>query len=148
MRCANDSSTGYGFEFGDRGDYLETIHSNLKDKSKVHASKCIVSVEEFENGVSVKCEDGSSYDGDVLVGADGVRSKVREEMWRLASPTLPALVERDRNGTLLSGIPCVAKTDKLQLYLPSIGASLALRTRHPVRHQAIVTLATTGIEVH
>jgi flavin-dependent dehydrogenase len=93
-------SSGYGFEFGDRGDYLQTIHSNIKDKSKIHASKCIISVEPTNAGVTVRCEDGTSYEGDIVVGADGVRSKVRDEMWRLAYTTNPALVEQDREGII------------------------------------------------
>jgi 2-polyprenyl-6-methoxyphenol hydroxylase-like FAD-dependent oxidoreductase len=94
-----NSSTGYDLEFGDRGDYLETIYSNIKDKTKIIVYKHITSVNQSDVGVTVTCADGTSYDGDILAGADGVRSKVREEMWRLANSKHPALVEHDRNGT-------------------------------------------------
>jgi 2-polyprenyl-6-methoxyphenol hydroxylase-like FAD-dependent oxidoreductase len=38
------------------------------------------------------------YKGDILIGADGVNSVVREELWRLAASEVPDMVERDRNG--------------------------------------------------
>jgi 2-polyprenyl-6-methoxyphenol hydroxylase-like FAD-dependent oxidoreductase len=37
-----------------------------------------------EGGVHVFTQDGSVYTGDLVVGADGVHSKVRSEMWRIA----------------------------------------------------------------
>jgi 2-polyprenyl-6-methoxyphenol hydroxylase-like FAD-dependent oxidoreductase len=82
--------------------YLRTIYGNIKDKSKVLVGKVVASVEQSEAGVTVVCEDGSSYQGDILVGADGVRSTVREEMWRLAETNASHLVEHDRKGTLQS----------------------------------------------
>ncbi|KAF2418752.1 FAD/NAD(P)-binding domain-containing protein [Tothia fuscella] len=88
--------TGYELGFGDRGDYLEIIGANIKDQSKIHLNMSITSVEESDSEVTVTCEDGSVYHGDILVGADGVRSKVREEMWRLASSMHKDLVEHDR----------------------------------------------------
>lgn len=55
-------------------------------------------MDQSEHGVTVTCEDGTSYQGDILAGADGVRSKIREEMWRLARPQFPDLVEHDEDG--------------------------------------------------
>ena len=89
---------GYDFEFGERSKYLDIFYQSIKDKSKVLLSKNITSVEHSETCVTVMCEDGTSYQGDILAGADGVRSKVREEMWRLASSSVPKLVEHDKNG--------------------------------------------------
>jgi 2-polyprenyl-6-methoxyphenol hydroxylase-like FAD-dependent oxidoreductase len=77
---------------------LKTIYGNLKDKSKVLVNKGIASVEHSKSGVTAICDDGSTYQGDILIGADGVRSTVREEMWRLADSTVPALVKNDKNG--------------------------------------------------
>lgn len=41
-------------------------------------------VEHMENGVKVKTQDGFVYQGDFIVGADGVHSRVRQEMARHA----------------------------------------------------------------
>ncbi len=90
--------TGYDFQFGERTKYLDVLYANIKDKSKILLRKNVTSVEHSDGGVTVKCDDGTSYQGDILAGADGVRSKVREEMWRLASSSVPKLVERDKNG--------------------------------------------------
>jgi 2-polyprenyl-6-methoxyphenol hydroxylase-like FAD-dependent oxidoreductase len=94
--------TGYGLEFGERQQYLKALYGNIKDKSKVFPNKNIVTIEPSETGVTVKCADGSSYEGDILAGADGVRSKVREEMWRLASSSHRDLVENDKEGMSLA----------------------------------------------
>ena len=42
---------------------------------------CIVKSDDV--AVMIRTEDGSSYTGDVLVGADGIHSRVRREMARL-----------------------------------------------------------------
>jgi len=81
--------TGYDFQFGERTKYLEVFYDKIKNKSKILLNKNITSVEQSDNGVTVKCDDGTSYHGDVLAGADGVRSKIREEMWRLAAQGSP-----------------------------------------------------------
>ncbi|KAI1367080.1 FAD/NAD(P)-binding domain-containing protein [Xylaria arbuscula] len=46
----------------------------------IQFNKKLRSVEEGESGVTVYFEDGTSASGDMLVGADGVHSKVREHM--------------------------------------------------------------------
>ncbi|KAF2664645.1 FAD/NAD(P)-binding domain-containing protein [Microthyrium microscopicum] len=97
VKLGGSARTGYDFIFGERTKYLTTFYENLKDKSKILLSKNIKIVEETDSGVVVKCEDGTSYEGDILAGADGVRSKVREEMWRLANSQVPKVVEHDRN---------------------------------------------------
>jgi 2-polyprenyl-6-methoxyphenol hydroxylase-like FAD-dependent oxidoreductase len=76
------------------------FYANIKDKSKVLLGKNVTLVEQSESGVTVQCDDGTSYRGDILAGADGVRSKVRAEMWRLAGSSVPRLVEHDKNGTI------------------------------------------------
>jgi 2-polyprenyl-6-methoxyphenol hydroxylase-like FAD-dependent oxidoreductase len=74
------------------------FYDRLKDKSKILLKKNIISVQHFDTGVNVKCDDGTSYQADILAGADGVRSTVREEMWRLARKNVPNIVENDKNG--------------------------------------------------
>jgi 2-polyprenyl-6-methoxyphenol hydroxylase-like FAD-dependent oxidoreductase len=90
------SRTGYDVEFCDRQILLKTLFDNIEDKSKILLNKNVSAVEHSLNGVKVRCEDGSSYNGHVLAGADGVTSKTREEMWRLADSTTPGLVSQDK----------------------------------------------------
>jgi 2-polyprenyl-6-methoxyphenol hydroxylase-like FAD-dependent oxidoreductase len=90
--------TGYDFDFGERSKYLEVFYENIKDKRKVFLNKNVINIEQSDTGVIVKCDDGTSYEGDILAGTDGVRSKVKDEMWRLASSRVPDLVEHDKNG--------------------------------------------------
>ncbi|KAI0426697.1 FAD/NAD(P)-binding domain-containing protein [Xylaria sp. FL1042] len=52
----------------------------LATKIPIQFGKRLRSVEEEEMGVTVYFEDGTSASGDMLVGADGVNSKVREHM--------------------------------------------------------------------
>ncbi|THX67957.1 FAD/NAD(P)-binding domain-containing protein [Aureobasidium pullulans] len=91
------SRSGYGFAFSDRQDILQVLYDNLKDKSKVLVGKKLSLVRQQPNGVTVVCEDGSSYTGDILAAADGVNSKARSEMWRLADEQDPELVKADKN---------------------------------------------------
>ncbi|HSG61754.1 MAG TPA: FAD-dependent monooxygenase [Pseudomonadales bacterium] len=46
----------------------------------------ISAIEQYGEGVTVRCLDGSHYQGDLLVGADGVRSTVRQICFPEASP--------------------------------------------------------------
>jgi 2-polyprenyl-6-methoxyphenol hydroxylase-like FAD-dependent oxidoreductase len=47
-------------------------------------------VEYSSDGVTVHCENGSSFDGDLVVGADGIHSVVRTAMWRHADKADPS----------------------------------------------------------
>lgn len=91
--------SGYSFAFSDRQNILEVLYNNLKDKSKILVGKNLTTVRQHASGVTVFCEDGSSYVGDVLAGADGVNSKARSEMWRLADEENPELVKNDKSCT-------------------------------------------------
>ncbi|KAK5999341.1 hypothetical protein QM012_005559 [Aureobasidium pullulans] len=98
--------TGYAFAFGDRQKILQVLYDNLKDKSKILVSKNLKTVSQHASGVTVICEDGTSYMGDILAGADGVNSKARSEMWRLADEVDPELVKNDKT-SLESGYQCL-----------------------------------------
>lgn len=70
----------------DRQMLLQVLYDNLKSKEKVLTNKRVISVDLDHLGVSATTEDGSVYRGTLLVGADGIHSTVRSEMWRLAPP--------------------------------------------------------------
>ncbi|KAH7207801.1 uncharacterized protein BKA55DRAFT_586548 [Fusarium redolens] len=89
--------TGYDFLWGDRQILLQTLFENIQDKGKVLLNKYIVDIEHQSHGVIVRCDDNSSFRGDILAGADGVRSRARQELWKLAKPIQPELVRHDEN---------------------------------------------------
>jgi 2-polyprenyl-6-methoxyphenol hydroxylase-like FAD-dependent oxidoreductase len=64
---------------------LQILFQNVKRKSQIHLQKRVTEVIPSENSVTVKTQDGDSFTGDILVGADGIHSLVRKEMWRIAS---------------------------------------------------------------
>ncbi|KAF9194766.1 hypothetical protein BGZ50_005806 [Haplosporangium sp. Z 11] len=61
---------------------LYDILSSQVPEEKVLWGKKIISVQENDNGVSIECTDGSSYRGQIVVGADGAHSGVRECIYK------------------------------------------------------------------
>ena len=83
----------------DRHFLLRSIYNSIKDPSKILLGKRVIRVDHSPHEVSVQCKDGSTYRGDIVIGADGVHSIVRSEMWRHMSITEPgALPEGETRG--------------------------------------------------
>lgn len=80
---------GYGFSFLDRQLVLRSAANTIKQKHKLLLNKRMKRIDHTSTGVTIHCEDGTSYDGDMVIGADGVNSKVRQEMWRIAGQEDP-----------------------------------------------------------
>ncbi|KAF9428987.1 hypothetical protein BGZ94_000216 [Podila epigama] len=61
-------------------------------RENIHTGKTIVSFEQDKDGVTIECQDGTSYSGDILVGSDGVYSTVRQHLYKTLREqgTLPA----------------------------------------------------------
>lgn len=60
-------------------------------KSNFLTGKQIIDMEDFDNRVTVSCSDGSSYDGSIVIGADGAHSLTRRIMHRIATSSSPGL---------------------------------------------------------
>ncbi|KAK5654520.1 hypothetical protein OQA88_7149 [Cercophora sp. LCS_1] len=88
--------TGYHQAFGDRQALLQLMVNSVKGKSKLLVNKKVISVTHSPTGVTAKCEDGTTYTGDILVGADGVHSKTRDAMFDLAADEYPDKIKKDR----------------------------------------------------
>ena len=52
-------------------------------QERVHTASRVLSYENLEHGVAVQLEDGKTIFGDILVGADGIWSRVRHAMYGL-----------------------------------------------------------------
>lgn len=62
-------------------------------QSKTHANKKVSDIKTTDTGVVVSCTDGTSYEGSVVIGADGAYSVVRRHMQLMALRDQPAANE-------------------------------------------------------
>lgn len=76
---------------------LQALYQNINDKSKIRANKKVVNVTLHASSVEARTKDGDVFTGDILVGADGIHSNVRKEMWRLANALEPGYVPQSED---------------------------------------------------
>ncbi|KAH7220193.1 hypothetical protein BKA60DRAFT_596489 [Fusarium oxysporum] len=88
------------FNFRDSDGQILARHPEMderlverSDKSKILTNKRVVRTELANGGVHAVTSDRTIIAGDILVGADGVHSTVRSEMWRLAGRLSPGLFD-------------------------------------------------------
>lgn len=82
-----------------RQEVLRLLYTRLKAKSRVLIDQRVSSILTGESGVSVRTVDGANYHGDLVVGADGVHSITRWEMWRaIAEKNVENITENDQSG--------------------------------------------------
>lgn len=55
----------------------------------------IENVEHLRSGVQVKTTNGKTYTGDIVIGADGIHSVIRQEMCRIAEEIKPGYIPKD-----------------------------------------------------
>ncbi|GAD94132.1 hypothetical protein ATEG_05898 [Paecilomyces variotii No. 5] len=63
--------------FLERRILLKAIYNRIKNKSKVHSHAAVIEYQQDTDGIAVTIADGTSYQGDILVGTDGIHSHVR-----------------------------------------------------------------------
>lgn len=78
---------------------LQVLYDNLKQKNRVIPEKRVSSIELIDGGVLVHTKDGSVYEGDIVVGADGIHSTVRQEMWRIGHQQSPGYFSQDEHSS-------------------------------------------------
>ncbi|VUC28210.1 unnamed protein product [Clonostachys rosea] len=98
---------GYPFVFIDRRSLLQILFDNLKHKERIHLRKKVANVDMGEYEVKVTTADGETFEGDILVGADGVHSRVREEMWRIGGRIQPGVFLKDQESLISCRYKCV-----------------------------------------
>lgn len=81
---------GYRMRFLDRQQLLQLLFDNLHDKSKIHTAAEVCKITKLERCVQVILKDGAMSHGDIIVGADGVHSRMRREIWRIAESQTPS----------------------------------------------------------
>ena len=90
---AYSCSHGYPVVFLDRRMLIQILYDKIGDKSKVLTSERVVAIENSLSHVTVTTQTGNSYTGDIVVGADGIHSTVRKQMWQEAQWTDPTWID-------------------------------------------------------
>ncbi|KAL2819036.1 hypothetical protein BDW59DRAFT_151644 [Aspergillus cavernicola] len=85
MESISINRYGYPVIWVERPALLQAMYDQVSDKSKLLAKKRVSAVQHLVNAVQVETEDGSTYHGDFVIGADGTHSRVRQEMVRHAT---------------------------------------------------------------
>ncbi|KAK1253271.1 hypothetical protein MKX07_001348 [Trichoderma sp. CBMAI-0711] len=75
-----------------RAELVQSLYDQLpaETKPKVLLGKKVTDIQSTEDIVKVFCDDGSQYEGSMVIGADGVHSRTRHIMRRLALETRPS----------------------------------------------------------
>jgi len=76
---------GHAYYHGYRPDLIEALTRAL-DPQRLRLGTRVVAVGQHSDAAWVECEDGSRLEGDVLIGADGIHSLVREQVFRPDPP--------------------------------------------------------------
>ena len=85
-----DYRTGYGVFFLERQQLLQILYDNIRDKSAVLVDHRVNKIDNFDDCALVQTRDGQRFKCQLVVGADGVHSTVRQEIEKMSTP--------DRNG--------------------------------------------------
>lgn len=67
-----------------RAELTKSLYDGLPKvaKDRIHPGKKVVDITTGDDSVSVTCDDGSSFHGSIVIGADGVYSKTRRLMMK------------------------------------------------------------------
>ncbi|TDZ19491.1 FAD-dependent monooxygenase andE [Colletotrichum orbiculare MAFF 240422] len=113
-----EKRTGYPSIFIDRQMLLQVLYDNLKNKDKVLTKKRVSKVDMVKGGVQVHTEDGDLFEGDIVVGADGIHSAVRDEMWRVGHQESPGYFPRDEHSRVPVSTRCIFGISKRPKGMP------------------------------
>jgi salicylate hydroxylase len=76
---------GHAYYHAHRADLIDLLTAPL-DRSKLLMNTRVASVEQNEHRAWVTTTDGHRIEGDVIIGADGIHSLVREQVFKPTSP--------------------------------------------------------------
>lgn len=82
LRDASRARWGGEYLHVHRADLVEALSGALQDRQPdaIHLGQHVVAYAQDENSVHARLEGGSTVSGDLLVGADGIHSTIREQM--------------------------------------------------------------------
>ncbi|KAF9394797.1 hypothetical protein BGX21_010222 [Mortierella sp. AD011] len=102
---------GYDTLLFSRSRFYDLLFSRLPAE-KIHYKKKVMSIAYNKEGAMIRCSDGTTYHGDILVGADGTYSGVRQSLYKLMQST-GQLPDSDTKALNKCNICMVGTTDPL-----------------------------------
>ncbi|KAJ0103784.1 monooxygenase fad-binding protein [Diaporthe amygdali] len=96
---------GYEIGFFNRYDLLCVLHKHIREKERLLVNQQITHVDGLEDKAIVHTSAGHFFEAQVVIGADGVRSTVRKEMWRNAE-VAGAVPEEDKKEFICDWATC------------------------------------------
>ncbi|KAM0261122.1 hypothetical protein ACHAQJ_002384 [Trichoderma viride] len=97
--------------FMERRFMLSCIYNQIADKSRIRAQTGVTSFTETEDGVEVVTNKGETIKGDILLGADGIHSTIRNLMADKLASTDPVSSKEMQTG-FTSTYHCIFATSK------------------------------------
>ncbi|KAI2643557.1 FAD/NAD(P)-binding domain-containing protein [Xylaria nigripes] len=85
---------GYPILFFDRQFFLKLMYEQVKHKEKIMVNSKIDRLEYVDGGARVTTKTGESYMGDIVIGADGIHSTMRNVLQKMSKRFDPT--EEDR----------------------------------------------------
>ncbi|KAG0199092.1 hypothetical protein BGX28_007567 [Mortierella sp. GBA30] len=76
-----EAISGYPGIIFARPEFYNIMLSKIPSE-KIHLQKKILSIEQNQHGVMIRCSDNTTYHGDILIGADGAYSGVRQSLYK------------------------------------------------------------------
>ncbi|KAI0145484.1 FAD/NAD(P)-binding domain-containing protein [Xylariaceae sp. FL1272] len=93
---------GYPLIFFERQMLLKVLYENLQSKEHIYLNSRVSGINHLQDGVEVTTKDGYVHKGDIVLGADGIHSRVRKEMRRMALMDNPTYFDPDEEDS----VPC------------------------------------------
>ncbi|PYI12651.1 FAD/NAD(P)-binding domain-containing protein [Aspergillus sclerotiicarbonarius CBS 121057] len=98
---------GYPIAFLDRQQLLQILYEGYPHRERILLSEEVIAVESFTDKATVTTASGKVYTGHLVVGADGVHSRVRTEIWRAAESMSPGLITAQEKASLTAEYRCI-----------------------------------------
>ena len=111
-----------------RADYIEALRQALTDRvpQALRLGASVMGFRHDEAGVTLTLDDGSEFSGDVLIGADGIKSRIRDILFGADTPRFTGNV----------AWRAVVPMDSLKSHIPNPTACAWMgRGRHAVTYR-------------
>ncbi|KAG0049879.1 hypothetical protein BGZ83_005310 [Gryganskiella cystojenkinii] len=103
----DEKHIGYEYQLFTRPDLYALLQSHIPEE-KIHFNKKVMTISQDEDEVLIRCSDGSQYHGDILVGADGAYSNIRQHLYMVLKEK--GLLPRSDTEELSKGYTCLVGT--------------------------------------